>query len=739
MDGRTPNQGPPTRTLQDKLDSWKAIAAYVKRDVTTVQRWERREGMPVHRHLHDKQGSVYAFCSELDTWLAGRRVATAQSEEASSEGTSAGPATGEAVSSHDVPHRGDSAEVAQTGAASQSDSGPHPGSTPQLGTASHPGDPPHPGIAPKSGTPSPPPASQGRASTGGRSWLPVAIGGALLAAALAAYWLAAAHDLFWRDPLTDAKVTQLTDLSETAQAAAISRDGRLVTFLAEGDGHTDAWIIEVGSSQYRNLTEGRVPELINPSIRTLGFSPDGKLVTVWSRKRDGSRPDDINILTVPVAGGALQSYLPGAAEVAYSSDGRHIVYHTTAPGDPLFVRDLRQSSTRQIYVAPAGVHCHFPLWSPDDAFIYFVRGVPPDDWDVWRIRPSGDGLERITHHDSRVSHPVLLDRRTLLYLASDSQRAGPWVFSTDVERRIPHRLNFGLEHYTSLEASADGTRLVATAANIRSSLSRLSITTTTARVVPLFSSGLSPRLGPDYLLYIASAGGRQGIWKLANGASRELWSTTHSTIVGGPSITTDGHRIAFAAADGERTSLYVMDSDGTHARTVTDSLALRGNLAWSPDGQSIVSAVVQSGEPRLTKIPVEGGAPLVLVSEYSLDPTWSPDGQFLLYSGPDVGTTFAVRAVAADGRPYPLPALILSRGARRVVFWRDTHSVVVLRGDVSHKNFWLVDLQTGAERQLAELTPEPTIGDFDVSRSGDEIVFDRVERSSEIALIERAR
>ena len=198
-----------------------------------------------------------------------------------------------------------------------------------------------------------------------------------------------------------------------------------------------------------------------------------------------------------------------------------------------------------------------------------------------------------------------------------------------------------------------------------------------------FSSGLAPRLGPDYLLYIASAGGRQGIWKLANGASRELWSTNHSTIVGGPSIAPDGSRIAFAVADGERTSLFVMNSSGAHVRAVTDSLALRGNPAWAPDGQSIVSAVVQSGEPRLTKIPLDGGAPLVLVSEYSLDPTWSPDGQFLLYSGPDVGTTFAVRAVAADGRPYPLPALILSRGARRVVFWRDTRSVVVLRGDVS--------------------------------------------------------
>ncbi len=55
-----------------RLDSWKAIAAYLKRDVTTVQRWERREGMPVHRHLHDKRGSVYALPAELDTWREGR-------------------------------------------------------------------------------------------------------------------------------------------------------------------------------------------------------------------------------------------------------------------------------------------------------------------------------------------------------------------------------------------------------------------------------------------------------------------------------------------------------------------------------------------------------------------------------------------------------------------------------------------------------------------------------------------
>jgi len=64
----------PERAPEERLDSWKEIAAYLNRDVTTVQRWERREGMPVHRHLHEKRGSVYALRSELDAWVKTRKI-----------------------------------------------------------------------------------------------------------------------------------------------------------------------------------------------------------------------------------------------------------------------------------------------------------------------------------------------------------------------------------------------------------------------------------------------------------------------------------------------------------------------------------------------------------------------------------------------------------------------------------------------------------------------------------------
>jgi TolB-like protein len=52
----------------DRLGSWKAIAAYLDSSVRTVRRWERAEGLPVHRHMHHKLGRVFALRSELDAW-----------------------------------------------------------------------------------------------------------------------------------------------------------------------------------------------------------------------------------------------------------------------------------------------------------------------------------------------------------------------------------------------------------------------------------------------------------------------------------------------------------------------------------------------------------------------------------------------------------------------------------------------------------------------------------------------
>jgi Tol biopolymer transport system component len=56
-----------------RLESWKEIAAYLQRDVSTVRRWEKCEDLPVRRHEHRTRSSVYAIPAELDAWRAARQ------------------------------------------------------------------------------------------------------------------------------------------------------------------------------------------------------------------------------------------------------------------------------------------------------------------------------------------------------------------------------------------------------------------------------------------------------------------------------------------------------------------------------------------------------------------------------------------------------------------------------------------------------------------------------------------
>ena len=60
-----------------RLLSWKEIAAYLKRDIRTAQRWEKLEGLPVHRHQHDERGTACAYTGEIDRWLEARTLPVA--------------------------------------------------------------------------------------------------------------------------------------------------------------------------------------------------------------------------------------------------------------------------------------------------------------------------------------------------------------------------------------------------------------------------------------------------------------------------------------------------------------------------------------------------------------------------------------------------------------------------------------------------------------------------------------
>jgi Tol biopolymer transport system component len=671
---------PPTsgdsRPPHDRLESWKEIATFLRRDITTVQRWEKRESMPVHRHQHDKAGSVYAFRSELDAWVHRRKAPVAAESEAPS--------------------------------------------------------------LPRAPTMATPVRRSGY-------WLAAVAALVTLGAVVAGFtWWTAHHDLAASRETAEPRVESVTDFDGVEQAASISLDGRLAAFLSDRDGRTDVWVTQLGSGQFHNLTNGSAPELSNPSVRTLGFTPDGESVTYWVRRPGEHGASDIGIWSVSVLGGPPSPYLSGAAELAWAPDGSRLAYHTTSAGDPLFVTsDPEHLPGTPIYAAPAGLHAHFPLWSPDGAFLYFVQGSLPDKMDIWRMTPTGAAVERLTTHNGRVSYPVFTDRTTIAYLASDADGLGPWLYQLDVQTRVSHRLLAGADTYTSLAAAADGRRLVVTAAHSKRTLWRLPLGDVCdrdqkpSRVDLSVGNGFSPRLGAGYLLHVSSVGGHDQLWKIAGDTSQELWRTVDAQIVGAPAISPDGQRIAFSARVGGRTALYVMRADGSDVRAVTDALSLTGAPAWTSDGLFITSAADDHGTPKLVNIPLDGSPPVSVVAGYSSDPSWSPDGKILVYSGPDIGTTFSLKSMAfSETAGKLIPSLTLTRGARHVVFLPQRHALVVLRGEIQHKDLWAIDLNTGHEEALSCVDSDFNMTDFDISPDGRDVVLERSQGSSHIVLIE---
>lgn len=547
----------------------------------------------------------------------------------------------------------------------------------------------------------------------------------------------------WRNRWANARIERLTDFPGSEVDAAISPNGQFAAFLADRDSVFDAFVTKLGSGQFVNLTGGRFPQLFNEDVRNIGFSADAS--NVWIRVAGITSPASVWI--VPTAGGPVRPFLNTAVMAVWSPDGSRVAYHETTPGDPIYVADRTGGNARRIFIAEPGVHSHYLAWSPDGHFLYFSHGVPPDEMDIWRIPSDGGSAERITTHNSRVAYPVLPDDRTLFYTATADDGTGPWLYSMDVKDRVAHRVSSGVEHYTSIAASAQiagqPRRLVATVSNPSVQLWSVPITGGVAdeqaasRITLPTARSAAPRFGPDSsLFYLATRGGGDGLWRLSGAQARELWQTDQGAVAGAAAISPDGRKVCFPVGRQGRATLYCAGADGTGAHPIAESLDVRGAGSWSPDGKWIAIAAKEGPGVRVFKVPAGGGPPLRLVDSASSNPVWSPDGTFILYSGTPRARSVPLKAVTPDGRPHPLPALTVDRVGDSYRFLPNGKELVVKLGGFRRQDFWLFDVATGRQRRLTALRPGASLQRFDVSPDGKRILFERVQENADIVLIE---
>jgi len=555
-----------------------------------------------------------------------------------------------------------------------------------------------------------------------------------------AMWLRRS-DFILENPLASARFNRLTDFAGDERDAAISADGRFVVFVSDRDGPFDVWLSQVGTGEFVNLTKGKVPGLAHEFLRSVGFSGDG--AQVWLRIPSGGSEDD-SLWLMPTIGGAPRRFLERTVHADWSPDGSKLVYQEMTSGDPLIVADRSGGNAKRIMIDKPGVHGHFPTWSPDGRWIYYVRGmVNPYEMDLWRLPATGGEPERLTRYNGAVTYPALLDDRTLLYVAVAEDGSGPWLYWMDLEQRIPHRANLGVEQYRSIAASGAGIRkLVATVANPSGGLWAVPLSPgiaeeSSARPVPLPTMrASSPRYGPDYFLYLASREGADRIWKFQAGVARELWNAGEGGRNAVPAVSPDGRRICLAVRRQGKGILYLLTADGAGARALAEALDVRGQVSWSPDGKWVAVAADEGQGSRVFKVPVEGGAPVRLTEGLSSSPVWSPDGKWIAYSGPQVGLMMPLQGVTPEKAPVPLPAMQVAAGGERYRFLPDGKGLVLMLGPFREQNFWLLDPATGSRRQLTNLKPGYVARSFDISPDGKQILFDRVQEHSDVVLIE---
>ena len=177
------------------------------------------------------------------------------------------------------------------------------------------------------------------------------------------------------------------------------------------------------------------------------------------------------------------------------------------------------------------------------------------------LRPSGGSPERLTDSTLAVNFLAPLDARTLLYVARAEDRSGPWLWALDVESKVTRRVNSGLDHYTSVAASRDGRRIVATVANPTASLwtradsrsarrgsrRRSAYPVTTVRA-------LAPRFGGTSLFYLSARGTGDGLWRFHDGQASEIWRGADGTLSEPPAVSPDGRRVAVVVRTGGETA-----------------------------------------------------------------------------------------------------------------------------------------------------------------------------------------
>ncbi len=437
----------------------------------------------------------------------------------------------------------------------------------------------------------------------------------------------------WRDHLLDRRQVSF---SGSVVAAEIHPNGRSVAFVSEGvEGSNQLFIQDFASDEPINVFGGRI-------LRSVRWSPDGSHLLVT-----GMRDSTYSTYLVPHHGGSFRRFTYFDA-VSWSADGQAFVGVRTGQTN-IHIVDIATGSRSEIKPKLTSA-----IWTLDvdwstRGLLLFETSDGRGNQTIWTIRADGtqqvEALIGKNLHSPRWSP----DGRRICYLVRRKHTSDMWALEVDLPAGVTsgkaRRVLADLQGRGPISFSESGETVMYLGESISSNL---------------------------WLVDISKAE-EEGV------ETRQLTSGTK--VNGAASFSPDGERLAFSRGTREKLNIVLMPVDGDAMEQLTFLDARCVGPVWSPDGTEIAFGSDSGGEPKVWRIPSQGGTPRQFKSTrltesygYTDGLAWSP-GREILYLRPgnsayyqlDPGSEIELELVGQDGLMFA--AKPSSDGARVAINW----------------------------------------------------------------------
>jgi len=548
-------------------------------------------------------------------------------------------------------------------------------------------------------------------------------------------------------PFQNLRMTKLTNSGRTIDAA-ISPDGRYLAEVVEDGGLQSLWLRQVGEP----IASKQIVSPARGQFEGLTFSPDGDNIyyVVWE-----NNAQDV-LYKIAVLGASPQK-LPVdlVSPISFSLDGKRMAFirRSSNRGESaLIVADA--NGTQEQVIAKRQEPLFFaevgPAWSEDGKSIACSVLSSAGGFRSTVVEITlADGTEKqVTSHFWRLVDKVarLRNNRGLIITAADQPSSPFQIWHISYPDGAARQITNDLNSYVGLSLSDDSVKLVTVQSDRLSSIwiAPRGDATQALQV----TSGVSNYFGLVWtpqgrIVYSSVASGNPDIWSMNPDGTDQRQLTAEAHVDRDPSVSPDGHSIAFASDRSGRFNIWRIDSEGSNLKQLTN-----GDDEQFPDfssnSESIVYQGFVKGVPTLWRLNMGQDSPIQLTKSYSNWPVVSPDGKFIACSYLDQNSgQWKLAVFSSEGgtplKSFEMPIPYLQHFVWQRIRWTaDGRALTYIdrRGGIS--NIWSQPLDGGPTKQITDFK-SGEIFNFAWSSDGKQLACTRGSVISDAVLISDLR